>query len=131
RTRVAAIDRVGVTHLEPVCGMQRTRAGKPHERLAGAVIGVDQERRRTLARAIFHWHQVRSVAHRGVAVGERRRLRVLRIVLAEDSAKELTERIVKRIEPDHRRIAKMTVVVPAPARREYEIARPHWHALAL
>jgi hypothetical protein len=92
---------------------------------------VDQERRRTLARAIFHWHQVRAVAHRGVAAGERRRLRVLRIVLAEDSAEELTERIVKRIEPDHRRIAKMTMVVPAPTRGKYEIARPHRHALAL
>ena len=54
-----------------------------------------------------------------------------RIVLAKDRAEELAEGIVECVQPDHRRRAKMTVVVPGPARRENEIAGMHRDALAL
>jgi hypothetical protein len=67
----------------------------------------------------------------GIAVRQRRRLRVPRIVLAKDRAKELAERIVQRVQPDDRRCSEMAVVVPGPAGREHEVARPHGNALAL
>src|SRR5262245_44523323 len=58
-------------------------------------------------------------------------MRIPGIVFSEDRTEELAEWIVERVEPDHWCCAKMTVVMPGPARRENEITGVHGNALAL
>ena len=79
---------------------------------------------------MFDREQAGAVARFGIARRQRQRLRLVRIILAEHGAEELRERIVQRVEPDHRLAAGMAVIVPAPIRRQHEIARMHRHALA-
>src|SRR5262249_17559316 len=131
RIHIAAVIWVGIAHLRAVCGMQWLVARYPVECLARAVVGIDQKRRRAALRAVFHRHQVRTIARGRSALDLGDRMGIARIVFAKDSAEELAERIVERVQPNHRRWAEMAVVVPGPAGGENEVSGIHRNALAL
>src|SRR5262245_65097092 len=66
---MSSADRAGVAHLDAVRGMELPAPRELIERLASAVIRIDQERRRALLRPAVDRQQILTIARRGTTVG--------------------------------------------------------------
>ena len=75
--------------------------------------------------------QVRSVARLRIADGARDRLLVLVVMLGERRVEELDDRDVEPVEPEHRLVGLVAVVVPGHRRRDDEVAVVHRRAFAV
>ena len=75
--------------------------------------------------------QVGAEARQRVALGPGHRLRFLRIALGEARVEERHDRNVETVEPYHRHIARIAMIVERPRRRDDEIARMHRRALTI
>ena len=78
-----------------------------------------------------HRHQVHAVAGQRVAFGPGVGLRLRRALLGEAGVEEAHQRDVEAVEPDHRLVAVVAVVVEGPRRRDDEVAVAHRRALAV
>ena len=101
------------------------------ERLARARVRIAEHRCRQRLRRVVERQQVGAVARLRVAFGLRDRLRRLGIALHEARVEERDDRDVEAVEPHHRLIARVAVVVPRPGRRDDEVAGMHRDALAV
>ena len=78
-----------------------------------------------------HRGHVVAAAGEAAAFGACHLLRLAGVVLREAGVEEADHGNVQAIEPHHRRVGFVAVVVPGPARRDDEVARPHGRALAV
>ncbi len=110
--------------------MRLAGLGQAVERRAGALVRIDQHRRRMAVGDELVRDQIHAVDRNRLALRPVERLGVLRIRLVERRAEEARERRVEAVEPDHRRGAEIAVVVPGPGRRHHEVAGLHRQLLA-
>jgi len=79
---------------------------------------------------IFVRDEVHTVTPQSTRLPPVDRLLVFGMLLAERRAEEARERGVEPVEPDHRHVAEIGVVVPCPGRRHHEVAGLHRQLLA-
>jgi hypothetical protein len=96
-----------------------------------ARVRVVEDRRRTWRRTLIDRKQVRAVARLRITGRARDGLFVLVVVLGERSIEELDDRNVQPVEPEHRLIRLVPVVVPRHRRRDDEVAVVHPRPLAV
>ena len=72
-----------------------------------------------------------GVARQVVSLFAGHRLLIFRVILSEAAAQIVHQRQVEAVEPDHRLIAGIAVIVPAPLRRQNKVAGAHGGAFAI
>ena len=72
-----------------------------------------------------------GVARQVVALFTGNRLLIFRVILGKAATKVIHQRQIQTIQPNHRLIARVAVVVPAPLRGEDKVARMHLSAFTI
>ena len=114
-----------------MAGIPGLAAGQLRQRLARARVRIVEHRRRASRRPLIDGQQVRAVARLRIADGTRDRLLVLVVMLGKRRVEELDDRDVEPVEPEHRLVGLVAVVVPRHRRRDDEVAVVHRRAFAV
>ena len=126
----AAGPRIGVAHARAVRAIDVARASQPIEDRPDAGIGIIDDRRADPVRGLA----VRQ--HAGAEPGERIPVLALRCLafpiqmLGETCLEEIDGRQIEHVEPDHRLLRSIAVIVRGPIRGDDEVAALHCRPLA-
>jgi hypothetical protein len=104
---------------------------RPLERLAAAVVRIDEERRGGSPQPVLDRREIHAVSRQHVALGLSTGWISCGCRSAEPGVKRADERDVEPVEPDDRLIARVAVVVEGPPGRDDEVAGVHRDALAV
>ena len=123
--------RVDVAQLITVAGIRLPVTGQSRQSLPRPRIRVAEHRRRLTLRLPVHRHHVGTVAGEAVPgrSGHRLAFRVGR--LREAGVEQPDHRDIQSVQPHHRMVGFIPVVVPGPARGDDEVAGFHDRPLAL
>ncbi len=131
RHREIAARRVDIPQLVAVAGIGVLVAAQNLEQFARAGIGVI-EHRRGLGRGLpVDRHQIVGKPRGVVALGPGDGLHIASARLGEARVEQAHDRDVEPVEPDHRLVGLVAMVVPGPGRCDHEIAGQHRRALAI
>ena len=131
RHRIVAARRVDVAHLVPVIGVGLAVAAQGFERLAGARIGIVEDRRGLDLGLPIDRQQIIAEPRGAVAFRPRHRLHLGGGLLGKARAQQFDDLDVEPVEPDHRLLRLVAVIVPGPGGGDDEIAGLHRGALAV
>ena len=122
---------VGVAHLDAVAGVAVAGLGELMQRRARALVGIVEDRRGGRPAAAVDGQQIGAVARAGIAFRLADRLLLLLVPLDEGGIQQLDHRDVEPVEPEHRLVGVVAVVVPGHVGRDDEIAGRHEGTLAV
>ena len=74
---------------------------------------------------------VGSIARQVVPLFARYRLLIFRVIFSKATAQNINQWQIQTVQPDHRLIARVTVIVPLPLRGQNKVAGVHLGALAV
>ena len=131
RHRIAAGRRIHVLHLDAVTPVDRPVAGQRVEDVARTRVRIAEHRRGHAGRRVFERQQAAAISRERVALAARHGLHLFVVMVGEARAEHVDDRHVEAVEPDDRRLARITVVVKRPERRQHEVSRPHRRPLAV
>src|SRR6516162_5101413 len=131
RHREIAARRVDVAQLVPVARVRVLVPTECVERFARADIGIIEHRRGLDRRLPVDRQEIVGEPRRTVALGPGDGLNVRLTRLGEAGIQQAHDRNVEPVEPDHRLLRLVAVVVPSPGRGNHEVAGEHRRALTV
>ena len=123
----------------PMCSGERERCADQHhrqsieyrQRLAGTRVRVIEDRRGFDGGLPINRQQIIAEARGAVALGPSHRLHYGGRLLGKACAQQFDDLDVEAVQPDHRLLCIVAMIVPRPGGCDDEIARLHRRALAI